>query len=149
MIDTISSIYMYLTTTARILDIQVARSAPEPQSMIAYSFVDEFEGRPGLLDHVPITPMLDTDIRWWEDQVRRQLDARCRGLPEITLDEKKNELLYYRLKSASFTTQSRNFIIGQHLELGTKLNGLFGSAKGTGCAYEPGPRRKDIESPYF
>lgn len=92
-IDTIPK--LYLKQTARIFDI--ARLAPEPQSMVAYSFVEEIEADPEALQGLAATTMKNDEIRQREDRLRRHLDARCRGLLEVTADE-ESQPLYYRLK---------------------------------------------------
>lgn len=93
MIDTIPTVYR--ARTVRTLDI--ARLAPEPQSMIAYSFVDEVEEHPGLIHKMKMVPMEAEEVKRREDQLKRQLYARCRGLLEVTSDE-QHEKLYYQLK---------------------------------------------------
>lgn len=93
MIDTIPTIYR--ARAVRIFDI--ARLAPEPQSMIAYSFVDEVEEHPGSIYQMNMVPMEVGEVKRREDQLKRQLYARCRGLLEITSDE-QHEKLYYQLK---------------------------------------------------
>lgn len=93
MIDTIPM--EYRAQTARIFDI--AKLAPEPQSMIAYSFVHEVEENPRLIHQMEIGSMEDAEVRRREDQVKRQLYARCMGLLEVTSDE-QHQKLYYQLK---------------------------------------------------
>lgn len=121
MIDTISTIYR--AQTARIFDI--AKSAPEPQSMIAYSFVDEVEEKPESIHQMAIVPMTDSEIRRREDQLRRQLYARCMGLLEIASDE-ESETLYYQLK-VNFLHRT----VSEFLHRSTQLAGLLGQSRGT------------------
>lgn len=92
MIDTIPKIYQ--PQSARIFDI--ARLAPEPQSMIAYSFVDAVEEDPDSIYQMKTIPMKDSEITHQYNRLRRQLYARCMGLLEITSDELQEER-YYQL----------------------------------------------------
>lgn len=90
MIDTIPKIYR--PQSARIFDI--VRLAPEPQLMIAYSFVDEVEDGPDSIYQTKTLPMRDAEITDRYNRLGRQLYARCRGLLEITSDELQEERYY-------------------------------------------------------
>ncbi|KAK5663819.1 hypothetical protein OQA88_22 [Cercophora sp. LCS_1] len=76
---------MYLRHTARLFEI--VKCASEPQSAIALSFVDEVEAKPDLAQKISVEKMDDSEMRWRFDLVRRRLDARSKGLLEITSED--------------------------------------------------------------
>ncbi|KAK1752365.1 hypothetical protein QBC47DRAFT_306088 [Echria macrotheca] len=84
MIATIPQMYRHHTLRL----FEMVKSAPEPQYAMAFSFVDEVETDPELLLSLPIHKMLDSEIEWRLDQVRRRLDARGKGLLELIVDDK-------------------------------------------------------------
>ena len=83
---------MYLQHTIRLFEI--VKSASEPQSAIALSFVDEVEAEPDLPQKSLIERMADSEIQWRFDQIRRRLDARSKGLLEITSEDSRDS--YFR-----------------------------------------------------
>ncbi|KAK5999159.1 hypothetical protein PT974_01549 [Cladobotryum mycophilum] len=111
MIDTIPPIYMQ--QTARLFDI--AKSSSEPQYVMAYSFIDEIEAEPEFIFKHPVEILLsmtETEMSFRQDRVRRQLDARCRGLLEITSDA-ESLLSYFYLKVDFLHRTVQEFLIRQ------------------------------------
>lgn len=98
---------IYLKHTARILDI--AKLAAEPQSAMAISFVDEVTTNVETVAKLPSEPMEEAEISFREDQVRRQLDARSKGLLEITSD-KGYEGHYFQMKVDFLHRTVRDFL---------------------------------------
>ncbi|KAI1807707.1 hypothetical protein F4811DRAFT_549472 [Daldinia bambusicola] len=89
MINAISPIYF--PSTARIFEI--ARTAPEPQFATAFSFIDDVEDDPEFAIKMAVKTIPSSELQLRHDQVRQRLDARSKGLLEVTDDFDGGSLL--------------------------------------------------------
>ncbi|KAI0415762.1 hypothetical protein F5X98DRAFT_365007 [Xylaria grammica] len=108
MIDSIPAIY--LPHMARTL--WMATSVSQPQFLMVYSLLDDAsdamaaigeEDSPGV--------MYDHEVRTRAQQMRRRLDARCKGLLEVVLDE-PDAGLYFEYKVDFLHRTVRDFLLG-------------------------------------
>ncbi|OTB12976.1 hypothetical protein K445DRAFT_320477 [Daldinia sp. EC12] len=90
MLDTIPS--MYLPSAAQIFEI--VRTAREPQFAIAFSFIDDVEDDPEFAIKMATECMSESEIQRRHDKVKRLLDARSKGLLEITSDSKTQDTYF-------------------------------------------------------
>ncbi|KAI8963342.1 hypothetical protein F5Y11DRAFT_148903 [Daldinia sp. FL1419] len=75
---------IYHLSTARMFEI--AKLAPEPQLAVAYSFIDDIEQNIEFAIETPVEPMSDLEFETRITNLKRQLDARSKGLLEVVVD---------------------------------------------------------------
>ena len=121
MIDGVPSIY--LQNTAQMFEI--VKMAPEPQSAIAFSFIDEIETEANFAIQLPAGPMTEIEIQKREKQMRRQLDARSKGLLEITSDGGQSHP-YFQIRIDFLHRTVREFLLRPD-GLSMFLNGHLGN----------------------
>ncbi|KAH6880104.1 hypothetical protein B0T10DRAFT_582146 [Thelonectria olida] len=109
MIDIIPS--MYLQSTTRMFEI--AKLASEPQSAVAFSFGDEIEAESKFATQLPVEPMSEFDLEMREGKMRRQLDARSKGLLEIASDGEKQHR-YFQVRVDFLHRTVREFLLRPH-----------------------------------
>ncbi|OCK79902.1 hypothetical protein K432DRAFT_354034 [Lepidopterella palustris CBS 459.81] len=76
-LDSVDKHYRVLAAQA----FQVANQAAEPLDLIIYSFLDEEDANFALT--LPVQPLTENEIQRRHEDMRRRLDARCKGLLEI------------------------------------------------------------------
>jgi hypothetical protein len=106
MIETIPSIYLH--STAQMFEI--AKSASGPQSVIAFSFLNEIEAEPKFATQLLDEAMPEFEIVRREEQVRRQLNEQTRGLLEIASDG-GSQHRYFQLRVDFLHRTVREFLI--------------------------------------
>ncbi|KAK6955382.1 hypothetical protein Daesc_003017 [Daldinia eschscholtzii] len=105
MLDTIPSIY--LPSTARIFKIAV--TALEPQFAVTFSFIDDIENDPEFVNNMASEDMSLLELQRRHDEVRRRLDARTKGLLEVTSYDETRDGSYLRVDFLHRTV--RDFLV--------------------------------------
>ncbi|KAF7555709.1 hypothetical protein G7Z17_g1975 [Cylindrodendrum hubeiense] len=102
---------------------KTALIAPEPLLVVTYSFWDDLSSDPGFALRQPQEPMPDTEIIVRQDQTRRQLDGRCKGLLEMVVDDRNTEQ-YFRYRVDFLHRTARDFMIESN-----EIRSLYGDTE--------------------
>jgi hypothetical protein len=108
LIDSVRDIYR--TQLARYFTIATKADVPLPA--ILYSFLDDIEENPAFTRHLDQREMDPVDVHYRENQLRRRLDGRTRGLLELEHDTTADS--FYRCQVNFLHRTVRDFLKDYH-----------------------------------
>jgi hypothetical protein len=110
MIDSVEDIYQEQTAQT----FQVALEAVEPLSLITYSYLDEDDPDCGI--HAEIQPLTVEEVQSRQEDMRRRIDGRCKGLLEIPRYTSSPLHPFFRFKVTFLHRTVRDFLLTRDMQ---------------------------------
>ena len=103
--NSVEEVYREQTAQA----FQASLQAAEPLSLMTFSFLDEED--PNFAFRAKVEPLSRSEILSRQEDMRRRLDGRCKGLLEVTLDTSNDWGIFFAFKVDFLHRTVRDFLL--------------------------------------